>query len=538
MNKHHPFHPIIYVRGFAATQGEIEETVADPYMGFNVGSTKARMVWSGELKRFYFESPLVRLMSDHDYDDVFVAGEDLLMLEKSERTLDYKCIIIYRYYDEASKAFGTGDTPPIQHFGQGLNDLILRLRDKVCENPANKVKTDEFRCYLVAHSMGGLVCRAFLQGKDAKGKALGSDQARSCVDKFFTYATPHNGIDLRIVRNVPGWVTFGDVNNFNRGKIAGYLDLPKKTEDVSVVHTFPPERIFNLVGTNPSDYRVLGGLSAWAAGDASDGLVRIEDATTHGPSGGKDVKSPGAFVHRSHSGHYGIVNSEEGYQNLTRFLFGDIRVDGILDIDDITLPPSVQEQYDAGKEVKASYQFEIAVSVRGCQWQMHRRTQRENSAIFRTYSELFPGKPGAKRPPDRSRSPRLFTVFLDPTKSVEDEEALGKGGMDMRPVSFSFDIRVLVPDYEVDGMFFLKHHYEGGFIYRELILIEAQRGDAKEGGWKIKYGYQKDSPSVANIDAPTQPLPNERGLTFGIPIKQEQRPGLTATLRIEARPWT
>jgi hypothetical protein len=37
----HPFHPIIYVRGFAATSGEIEETVADPYMGFNIGSTKA-----------------------------------------------------------------------------------------------------------------------------------------------------------------------------------------------------------------------------------------------------------------------------------------------------------------------------------------------------------------------------------------------------------------------------------------------------------------------------------------------------------------
>lgn len=35
-----PYHPIIYVRGFAATRSEIEETVADPYMGFNIGSTK------------------------------------------------------------------------------------------------------------------------------------------------------------------------------------------------------------------------------------------------------------------------------------------------------------------------------------------------------------------------------------------------------------------------------------------------------------------------------------------------------------------
>jgi hypothetical protein len=540
VNQHHPFHPIIYVRGFAATHGEIEETVADPYMGFNIGSTKARMVWSGELKRFFFESPLVRLMSDHDYDDVFVAGEDLLSLDKSDRPLDYKCVIIYRYYDEASSAFGSGQTPPIQHFGKGLDELILRLREKVCENNANDVKPEEFRCYLVAHSMGGLVCRAFLQGKDSKGVPLGSKEARQCVDKFFTYATPHNGIDLRIVRNVPGWVTFGDVNNFNREKIAGYLDLPKKSKDVSIVHTFPPERIFNLVGTNPSDYRVLGGLSAWAAGDASDGLVRIEDATTHGPSGkgGNDVASPRAFVHRSHSGHYGIVNSEEGYQNLTRFLFGDIRVDGILDVDDITLPPAVQKEYDVGKAVKASYQFEVVVSVRGCQWQMHRRTQRENSAIFRTYGELFPGKPGEKRLPDRSRSPHLFSVFLDPTKSVEPARRPAGDGVDIRPVSFAFDVRVLVPDYEIDGNLFLKRHYEGGFIYRELILIEAERDEEVEGGWRIKYGYQKDSPTEPNIPAETRPLANERGLTFTIPIKQENRPGLTGTLRIEARPWT
>ena len=164
-------------------------------------------------------------------------------------------------------------------------------------------------------------------------------------------------------------------------------------DDVSIVKNFPPERIFNLVGTNPRDYTVAGGLSAWAAGEASDGLVRIENATTHGlDPNGKDVNSPRAFVHRSHSGHYGIVNSEEGYQNLTRFLFGTLRVDGILDIDDITLPTEVQKEFDGGKKVRASYQFEVAASVRGCQWQMTRREVRENSAIFRTYDDLFPGQ--------------------------------------------------------------------------------------------------------------------------------------------------
>jgi hypothetical protein len=517
-----PYHPIIYVRGFAATQGEIEETVADPYMGFNIGSTKARMAWTGDVKRFFFESPLVRLMSDHDYGDVFVDGEDLVAAERPDCVIPYRSIIIYRYYDEASKDFGSGETPPIEQFAKGLDRLILRLRDKICANPANAMTTESFRVYLVAHSMGGLVCRAFLQNPQ-----LGSAEARGAVDKVFTYATPHNGIDMRIVRNVPGWLTFGDANNFNRERMAGYLDLPVG-DDVSIVKNFPPERMFNLVGTNPRDYAVAGGLSAWGAGEASDGLVRIENATTHGPGAdGADVTSPRAFVHRSHSGPYGIVNSEEGYQNLTRFLFGTLRVDGILDLDDITLPAEVQKELKAGKKIRASYQFEVAASVRACQWQMTRREVRENSAIFRSYEDLFPGADGTQRPPNRAKSPHLFSVFLDPTKSVKVSGS----------VSFAFDLKVLVPDYEVDGLLFMKRHYEGGYILRNLILVEAFPDEAALGGWRIKFGYQEDNPGKPGVAAVTRPLAGEAGIAFDIPIAQTARPGVKGTLRIEARPW-
>lgn len=519
-----PFHPIIYVRGFAATQGEIDETVADPYMGFNIGSSKARVAWTGDVRRFYFESPLVRLMSDHKYEDVFVDGDDLLAADRSEHPVPYRCIVIYRYYDEASTDFGIGDTPPVEHFAKGLDRLILRLRDKVCEEKSNGVKPADFRVHLVAHSMGGLICRAFLQNT-----RLGSAGARKAVDKLFTYATPHNGIDMRIVRNVPGWLTLGDVNNFNRDRIAQYLDLPKGP-DVSVVRNFPPERVFNLVGTNARDYTVAHGISSWAAGEASDGLVRIGNATTHGPGKrGEDVSSPRAFVHRSHSGHYGIVNSEEGYQNLTRFLFGDMRVDGILDVDDITLPVEVQKQFDDGKSVKASYEFEIAVSVRGCQWQMTRREKRENSAIFRTYAELFPGKDHTNRPADRGASPHLFSAFLDSRKSIKASKS----------VSFAFDIKVLVPDYEIDGRLFLKRHYEGGYIYRELVLLEAWRDASKPDGWRVRYGYQDINPGKPGVDVDTEKLTGSAGpgVTFSVPIEQKARPGLLGKLRLEVRPW-
>lgn len=565
MNKHHPYHPIIYVRGFAATHDEIEETVADPYMGFNLGSTKTRQVWSGKMRKFFFESPLVRLKdeivwvttdkgterSNRRYDDVYVDGDDLTASDPEDQTkplrpdiaLPYQSIVIFRYYDAASEVFGTGDTPPIEHFAQGLSDLILRLRTLVCrkgvdpitDDPLdNEVASEDFRVYLIAHSMGGLVCRAFLQNP-----GLGSDDARKAVDKVFTYATPHNGIDLRIVRNVPGWATFGDVNNFNRKRMADYLAVPHDAAafaediDVSVVTNFPPDRIFNLVGSNPSDYLAMRGISAWAAGEVSDGLVRIENATTHGrDSEGRDIHSPRAFIHRSHSGHYGIVNSEEGYQNLTRFFFGSLRVDGILDIDEVTLPDEVQKGLNNGKAIRASYQFEIVVSVRGYQWQMHRRTVRENSAIHRTFNELFPKQQGERRP-DSARSPHLFSVFLDPSKSMKEHLPLEK-----RSVAFAFDLAVLVPDYEVDGILWLKRHYEGGYIYREQILVEATPNPKAIGGWTVNYGYQSQTPNSARKRTETRPLPEGSGIAFDIKVIQAKRPGINATLRIEARPWT
>ena len=40
----HPYYPIIYIRGYAMTQSAVEDTVADPYMGFNLGSTKLRQL--------------------------------------------------------------------------------------------------------------------------------------------------------------------------------------------------------------------------------------------------------------------------------------------------------------------------------------------------------------------------------------------------------------------------------------------------------------------------------------------------------------
>ena len=117
-NAHAPYHPIIYVRGFAGTQGEIDDTVGDPYMGFNIGSTKSRQVWDGKMRRYYFESPLVRLkdepvwkmnggnpeLTDARYDDVYVNGEDLTAPHPEDATRPLRSDITLPYQSIASCA--------------------------------------------------------------------------------------------------------------------------------------------------------------------------------------------------------------------------------------------------------------------------------------------------------------------------------------------------------------------------------------------------------------------------------------------------
>ncbi len=174
----HPYYPIIYVRGYAMTGGEVENTVADPYMGFNIGSTKLRQKYPKSVVRHVFESPLVRLMKDEGYRDTFLDGAELADgTELSPRT-----VWIYRYYEDASKELGSGNREEIEHYAQGLLELVNTLHDRYA--PGDRAQhgsaSETFRVYLVAHSMGGLIVRCLLQ------KLSRNDQR---IDKVFPPAS-------------------------------------------------------------------------------------------------------------------------------------------------------------------------------------------------------------------------------------------------------------------------------------------------------------------------------------------------------------
>ena len=517
-NTNAPFYSIIYVRGYAGTEREQDETTTDPFCGFNLGSTVYRATPEKDkpAKKFIFESPVLRLASDYEYADIYENGLDIMDADW-EGTIQPRSIVIYRYYEQASALLGTGKTPEISDFAKGLSQLILRVRDLVCAHPDSGITPEDFRCYLVAHSMGGLVCRAFLQNPD-----LGDDQARRCVDKVFTYATPHNGIDMAGL-NVPKWLSAADMNNFNREYMARYLNLEplyKKTGRVDWLseESFPSDRFFCMVGTNRADYEVAMGMSRTFAGHGSDGLVRIENAAVWGVNAKGQVSAPcaTAYAYRSHSGYFGIVNSEEAYQNLTRFLFGDIRVDIWADVEVVQLPPEIQ-----GKPVNALYQFELLASPRGKRWHLTRRMAEEDSLACRTHQELV--DPANKS----ARSIYLSSVFLANRARVN---------MAHPSLAYGLTLGVRVPDYEVERKFWPDAHFEGGYLFRDAMIIEIVPPQQAGESWTVTFDWQSKNIGRASQSLPYTILQSGK-LQMAVPFGSKSAPGIAGQLRFVVSAW-
>lgn len=492
-------YPIIYVRGYAMTQSEIAETTSTPYMGFEAGSTKIRQQWDRSVRRLFFESPIVRLRKDYDYQDIYHDGVQI-----EEDTIPPQSVIIHRYYDQADPDFGGGKVPAIEEAAAQLGTLILKVRGQVCRD--GQMDAKDFRVWLVAHSMGGLVVRCFLQNPSA-----GTAEARSCVDKAFTFATPHNGIEMAGI-NTPGFFALWDMNNFNRDRMRKYLAISKPDVPVhSLDGKFSPGRFFCLVGTNSKDYAVAGGASRLMAGELSDGLVRIANAYVE--------DAPRAHIYRSHSGHFGIVNSEEGYQNLTRFLFGDVAVDGELKLEALPLPPAMQKQADAGKSVKVGYYFEVAVSVRGAvDYDLTRRSVVDQSAIQRTREEIVDPASGAIRAD--ARHPQLFSIFLDSARRPPRR----------RDLVFTVQLTVSTSTYEVGDTLFTRTHIPGEYVFRDTIVISATPpGDPKDV-WKVGY-VLADNQWATDSMATVKPVAGR----YSIPLANGK--GFAAQLVLEPRPW-
>jgi pimeloyl-ACP methyl ester carboxylesterase len=532
------FHPIIYVRGFAMRGPEIDDTASDPFCGFNAGSTVYRAVEDRQDKprKYVFESPVVRLMSDFGYNDVYEDGNDILDPEwdtdaagnPTRNSLGNRSIIIHRYYDAVSSLLGDGKKPDMAEFARGLNSLIVRVRDLVVRNPANNTTEDTFRCSLVAHSMGGLVCRAFLQN-------YGDPAVIRHVDKLFTYATPHNGIDFGAV-NVPSWLTVYSIDTFNRERMQAYLNLKDAYTRHQRVDLLPEtvlrsSRVFCMVGTNRNDYEAAVGMSRTFVGHGSDGLVRIANATLCGLREDGTIGDPcaKAYAFRSHSGFFGIVNSEEAYQNLARFLFGDLRVDIWLDVEDIRLPQTLVDAEQHGRLIGGLYQIELTAAPRGKLWYLTRRIAEEDSVACFAHSDWKAGP--------RPASYYLSSVFLAKRAKVN----ASKPGL-----AYAMTLGIRYPDFEIDRKLWINEHYEGGYLFRNALVVEIFPPEGA-GKWQVKYGWQDTGSSApANTVSDIDQIP-DGGVELTIPFDSlvigtggkpvPSTPGVKGRVRLLVRRW-
>ena len=474
-----PFYPIVYVRGYAMTGSERDETFHDGYYGFAATSVRKRQ-GPPDPDRYLiadvFEGQLMRLVKDFGYADAINRGNRVEKPPKNTVFNPSRSLWISRFYDPDVLS---QKLRSIEEHAQDLQRLICeiipaQLREAGMDLGENN---KDYRVILLAHSMGGLVCRTMLQNLMPQA---GQEPTR-WVHRFVTMATPHGGIDLgSLPDGIEQWLVNtlnpNDASIFEEKRMRQYLNLPDPQEPVnSIGGHFPLEHCLCLVGSNYKDYAVGANLVRRATGSFSDGLVKQDNAyLVNGPKpdAGEYLPENRAFfanVHKSHSGYEGIVNSYESWENVHRFLFGDVRANiELTDLALSTAPPAANE--------RVFYDVEYSFSIRGTNTKMHWRAQFpcENALRFE-YDEL------------NAKTLRLHTVFLN--TALRPELPAGAAAADIDPregtgnvsryLYFLLTLRVVEYRVQEAGGFLtnFKHwvgidsSYDGAPVYAETLEL-------------------------------------------------------------------
>ena len=458
-----PFYPIVYVRGYAMTANEREETFHDTYYGFAATSVEKRDVPPPDyFHADMFEGQLIRFMKmrEHAYYDATNRGlEDCP--DNPARSL-WVC----RFYDQ----------DVFKDKLRSIEDHAEELRALVCEIiPARlrACKVDlganlkHYKVILIAHSMGGLVCRTLIQNLLPRRK----ENPKDWVHRFITIGTPHKGIELGRIpdfmeRFVLRKANPFDANIFEEKRMRQYLKLPSDYDPHSLgpsdsPYAFPVKRCLCLIG---SDYESYGAVQH-LTGSFSDGLVKQDRAyVVAGKPDAKgkyasEQKSYWANVHRAHSGRRGIVNSYESFENVHRFIFGDVKAE--IYLENVQLGGTPVENADY------FYDIEFALSIRGTPVYLHRRQQTPcENAIRYSRSDL------------EEKTVLLHTLFLNSGLKLNPD-----------PPYSHFKLEFRVREHAIKKGLLWDREYPEKTIYAEDLEVRVGDLDEKLPGKEVQFRW-------------------------------------------------
>lgn len=384
-----PYYPIVYVRGYAMRASEREETFYDTYYGFSATSVEKRQAPPPKyFEADVFEGQLIRLMKmrGYGYADAVNSGLEEFYGNAS------RSIWVCRFYDND---FISEKLRSIEEHAEDLRTLVCgaipdRLRACGIDlGPDNR----DYKVILIAHSMGGLVCRTLIQNLLP---SAGEDPKR-WIHRLVTMGTPHRGIDLgRIPDFIEEFISERlnpfDSNIFKEKRMRSYLKLGDEYDvhslgDLESRFAYPVKRCLCIIGSDYGSYNATREIT----GAFSDGLVKQDRAyVVTGPIPPKGEQYPNvrtafwANVHRAHSGRKGIVNSFESYENLQRFLFGNLMVE--IRLNGLDFSP-----LDEQSGTDYFYDFEFALSIRKTGSYLHRRQQEPCENAMRIRRDEIPG---------------------------------------------------------------------------------------------------------------------------------------------------
>ena len=202
----------------------------------------------------------------------------------------------------------------IEVAGSGLYDLMSTVRAKTGARPGQPCRALDGRPggplhdpEVCASSDGNAAARQATSSRSSSPTGRRTAASPSSVGAWtgLQEAFGPAGADIFAPEKMYGYLTPG----------ATFGDEPRRRRDWDP-QRIDPGRLPRRGHLLPGRHRPPGLRSrpSVVVGPKSDGLVRIEHAYVRGANR--------AYVYKSHSGAYGEVNSEEGYQNLRRFLFG------------------------------------------------------------------------------------------------------------------------------------------------------------------------------------------------------------------------